>query len=115
MICVACSAVLPHAFENVVVASNVYARKYSCIHKDIKSRLSSEDSCCHSFQKLWLSCLCKNIKRVTCKETVCCYIWVWNSGSLSVYGKNTVFQKKEQKEIFGNKKEVRVGWRKLHN
>lgn len=57
----ACSVVLTHAFENVKMASDVYARKDGCIHKEIKSRLRLKDTCFHSFQKLLFSHLCKNI------------------------------------------------------
>jgi hypothetical protein len=35
--------------------------------------------------------------------------------SVSLWKEQTVFKKKEQRELYASKKQVRTGWRKLHN
>jgi len=35
--------------------------------------------------------------------------------SVSLWKEQAVFKKKEQRELYGSKKQVRTGWRILHN
>jgi len=35
--------------------------------------------------------------------------------SVGLWNEQTTFKKKEQRELYGSKKQGRAGWRKLHN
>jgi hypothetical protein len=90
----------------------------NCIHKAIKSRLNSENICCHAFQNNLSSWLISENVNIKIYKTIILPAVLYGYVVSHVKGKNRlrVFWNRMLRKIFRVKRdEVTGGWRKLYN
>jgi hypothetical protein len=99
--------------------SLVYLLLLVYIHIFTKSRLNSENACCHSVQSLSSFRLFrKNLKLKIYKTIILPLLYVCESWSLTLREEHrlNVSENRMLRRIFGPKREeVAGGWRRLHN
>jgi hypothetical protein len=89
------------------------------MHEEIKSRLNSENACCHSVQSSVLPLLCRNLK-VKIYKTIILPVILYGCGTWSLTLREEhrlrVFENRALRRIFGPMRDEVTGkWRKLHN
>jgi hypothetical protein len=92
----------------------------NCMHKEIKSKLNSENACYHSAQNLLTSCLLSRNLNVKIYKTIILPVVLYRRETLSLTlsekHRLRMFENRVLRRIFGPKRDEVMGeWRKLHS
>jgi hypothetical protein len=89
------------------------------IHEEIKMILDSGNSCYHSAQNILSSRLLFKSVEITIYKTIFLLVVLYGCGTFSLTlmegHRLRVFENRALNRIFGPRREVTVGWRKLRN
>jgi hypothetical protein len=90
------------------------------IHEEIKSKLKSENACCHSVQKLLSSRLLSRNTKIRVYRTIILPVVLYGCETWTLTPREeqrlSVFENRVMRRIFGNRRDRATGeWRRLHN